>query len=72
MYSPQIVSIALGTNDVSNGDGKSKRLPFDSTTYVNNYIAFIKTIRSKYPAAKIALLSSPTVQGSTGNYWNDV
>jgi lysophospholipase L1-like esterase len=28
-YTPSIVSIALGTNDLSNGDGKSPRKSFD-------------------------------------------
>jgi hypothetical protein len=64
-YSPVIVSIALGTNDVSKGDGKVNRSPFDSATYVNGYISFIKTVKSKYPSAQIALLSSPTVHGQT-------
>lgn len=66
-YQPNIVSIALGTNDVSRGDGKVSRLPFDSATFVNGYIAFIKTVKSKYPLAQIALLSSPTVHGDTRN-----
>ncbi|MEO5893201.1 MAG: hypothetical protein ABIQ31_23320, partial [Ferruginibacter sp.] len=37
-FTPRIVSIALGTNDFSRGDGIKKRLPFDSTTFVNAYI----------------------------------
>src|SRR4030095_6733658 len=63
-YQPQIVSIALGTNDFSNGDGKKPRLPFDSVQFVNNYIKFLQTVRSKYPDAKIALLSSAMLNGS--------
>lgn len=30
-YAPQVVSIALGTNDLSASDGKTPRLPFDRT-----------------------------------------
>jgi hypothetical protein len=65
IYNPDIVTIALGTNDVSKGDGKVNRMPFDSATYVNGYLSFIKTIKSKYHSAQIVLLSSPTVHGET-------
>ena len=60
-YSPGIVSIALGTNDLSTGDGKRPRLPFDSATFVSHYINFVELVKTKYPAAQIALLSSPMV-----------
>jgi len=62
-YDPRIVSIALGTNDLSNGDGKKPRLPFDSAIYVGNYIKFVQLVKSKYPNAQIALLSSPMING---------
>lgn len=62
-YSPQVVSIALGTNDLSAGDGKIPRLPFDSTRYVRTYVQFIQLVKSKYPQARIALLSSPMASG---------
>ncbi len=65
-YKPQIVSIALGTNDFSNGDGKKTRLPFDSAVFVSNYIKFVQLVKSKYPEAQIALLSSPMVSGRNG------
>jgi lysophospholipase L1-like esterase len=57
-YSPQVVSIALGTNDFSNGDGIKPRLPFDSATFVQQYIQFVQLVKTKYPTAQIALLSS--------------
>lgn len=57
-YTPQIVSIALGTNDFSNGDGVNPRKPFDSAAFVNQYIQFVQLVKTKYPAAQIALLSS--------------
>ncbi len=63
-YHPVVVSIALGTNDFSEGDHKHERLPFDSTVFVNNYIKFIRLVKSKYPNSKIALLSSPMINGS--------
>jgi hypothetical protein len=64
-YSPRIVSIALGTNDLSNGDGVHPRQPFDSAVFVNGYIKFVQLIKSKYPSAMIALLSSPMVDGDS-------
>jgi lysophospholipase L1-like esterase len=63
-YHPAIVSIALGTNDFSEGDHVHERLPFDSTVFVNNYIRFVQLVKSKYPSARIALLSSPMINGS--------
>lgn len=62
-YTPDLVSICLGTNDFSDGDGRMERLPFDSAQYVNNYIAFIEIIYSHYPETQICLLSSPMVSG---------
>lgn len=61
---PAILSIALGTNDYSNGDGKRERSPFDSAVFVSTYIKFVQLVKSKYPKAQIALLSSPMVNGS--------
>jgi hypothetical protein len=62
-YHPRIVSIALGTNDFSNGDGHRPRLPFDSAVFVSAYIKFVQLVKSKYPEAQIALLSSPMIRG---------
>lgn len=62
-YSPRVVSIALGTNDFSRGDGKKERLPFDSARFVTAYIDFVQLVKTKYPSAQIALLSSPMVNG---------
>jgi hypothetical protein len=64
-YSPQIVSIALGTNDFSKGDGKRPRKPFDAVMFTKNYVEFVQLVKSKYPKAKIALLSSPMVKGDS-------
>jgi lysophospholipase L1-like esterase len=62
-YIPDIVTIALGTNDLSGGDGKTPRNPFDSTVFVRTYINFLKTIYHHYPATQIILLTSPMVNG---------
>lgn len=63
---PAIVSIALGTNDFSLGDGVHARLPFDSAVFVSTYIKFVQLVKSKYPSAQIVLLNSPTVYDSWG------
>lgn len=62
-YQPVIVSIALGTNDFSNGDGKKQRLPFDSAAFVTAYIEFVQQVKTIYPKTQIALLSSPMING---------
>jgi hypothetical protein len=64
LFTPKIASIALGTNDFSNGDGVKPRLPFDSAQFTIRYISFIKTVKSKYPKAVIALLNSPMISGT--------
>ena len=60
---PNLVSICLGTNDLSNGDGTKPRLAFDKNRYVSNYINFVKTVYNHYPNTQIVLLNSPTVVG---------
>jgi hypothetical protein len=64
LYKPQVVSIALGTNDFSDGDGVHPRSPFDSARFVRDYIQFVQLVRSKNPQATLALLSSPMVKGA--------
>lgn len=61
-YNPDIVCICLGTNDMSKGDGINEKQPFDSSTFIPAYSAFLETIYSHYPTAKIALLTSPMLK----------
>ncbi len=61
---PDLVSICLGTNDLSNGDGKKPRKPFDAEKFTNKYIDFVNEIFSHYPNAKLALLTSPMVSAA--------
>lgn len=63
-FQPAVISIALGTNDLSNGDGNTLRLPFDSVAFVEAYVRFIRSLKVKHPAAAIALLSSPMVRSA--------
>jgi lysophospholipase L1-like esterase len=62
-FQPDLVSICLGTNDLSDGDGKKARLPFNEEKYVSNYIDFIKTVYKHAPNTRIVLLNSPMVSG---------
>lgn len=71
-FTPKVVSIALGTNDFSNGDGKRPRLPFDSAAFTAKYIDFVKVVKAKYPKARIALLSSPMVQGERNSLLQNI
>ncbi len=75
-YQPDIVSIALGTNDFSDGDGRKERLPFNSHKFIGNYIEFVQMIRKRYPNAQIVLLNSPMVSGGKNRrfveYLNEV
>lgn len=65
-FTPDLVSIALGTNDFSDGDGVHERLPFDSAAYVQHYIDFVEVIYAKYPNPQLCLLTSPMVSGEKG------
>jgi len=62
-YTPDLVTICLGTNDFSNGDKSYDRAPIDSATFVTEYIKFIKKLRGHYPKAQIVCLSSPVFRG---------
>ncbi|UMY65398.1 SGNH/GDSL hydrolase family protein [Flavobacterium sp. HJ-32-4] len=62
-FQPDVVTICLGTNDLSAGDGKKPRTPFDAKQFTDNYIAFIKMLQQRYPKAQIVLLSSPMLNG---------
>lgn len=61
VFIPDIVCIALGTNDLSTGDGTTARPAFDSAVFINKYVNFIGVVYSHYPHTRIVLLSSPMV-----------
>lgn len=61
---PDLVSICLGTNDLSNGDGKKPRKPFDAEKFTSQYIDFVNEIFRHYPKTKLALLTSPMISGA--------
>ena len=62
-YVPDLVSICLGTNDFSDGDGSYDRGELDSAEFVAAYIRFVKRIRNRYPHVPICCLSSPMLSG---------
>lgn len=45
--------MALGTNDSSNGDGTTARLPFGSARFVTSYAQFVQLVKAKYPQVRI-------------------
>jgi len=63
-FEPDFVLVALGTNDLSSGDGSRQRQAFDSVTFINEYIRFIGTLYACYPNARIILLTSPMIADS--------
>lgn len=70
-FKPNIISIALGTNDFSGGDGKKERLPFNPEKYVSNYINFIKMLYEHNPKAQIVITNSPMVNGERAVVFED-
>ena len=60
---PRVISIALGTNDISRGDGVTPRTAFDSAVFVKGYIDYVQMVKNIHPRARIALLSSPMLNG---------
>lgn len=70
-FQPDIISIALGTNDFSGGDGKKERLPFNAEKYVSNYINFIKMLYEHNPNVQIVITNSPMVAGERAIVFED-
>ena len=59
-YQPQLVCINLGTNDLSTNN-------YDIQLYEKNYRMFLKTVRTKYPNAKIVLITGPMLGEKESN-----
>ncbi len=70
-WKPDVISISLGTNDLSEGDGVHYRKPFDRNLFISKYIAFIEDLYRDNPDVKVALLSSPVVTGSNKRILKD-
>ena len=70
-FSPDLVSICLGTNDLSEGDHQKERKDFDKEKYTNAYIDFVSGIFEHYPNTKLALLTSPMISGEKGEWLSE-
>lgn len=70
-FQPDIISIALGTNDFSGGDGKKERLSFNAEKYVSNYVNFIKMLYKHNPKVQIVITNSPMVGGDRAVVFED-
>jgi len=62
-FKPELISINLGTNDLSDGDGQHERLPFSVDDYVGAYINFVQHLIDTRDNPKIAILDSPMISG---------
>jgi hypothetical protein len=58
-FSPEVIVMCIGANDLSDGDGVTPRAPFDSTRFITSYISFISNIHQYHPEAKLLLLNGP-------------
>jgi lysophospholipase L1-like esterase len=58
-YQPDLVSICLGTNDFSAGDGSTPRAQFDSVRFEQAYVNFVRNIYGHYPSTQVLLQTSP-------------
>lgn len=64
---PDLISICLGTNDLSRGDGIKPRLPFNEDKFIAAYVDFVQKLYERDPSVSIALLTSPMVGGTNGS-----
>ncbi|HET7458899.1 MAG TPA: GDSL-type esterase/lipase family protein [Gemmatimonadaceae bacterium] len=63
-YTPDLVVVALGTNDFSDGGGKTPRPALDGPAFVRDYTRFVAGVRARYPRARLLLLTSPTIDST--------
>lgn len=59
LYQPDLVIIALGTNDFSDGGGPEPRAALDRQKFIQSYKGFFTQLSNKYPRAKFLLVASP-------------
>ncbi|PAP75995.1 AGE family epimerase/isomerase [Rubrivirga marina] len=62
-YRPDLVVVALGTNDFSAGDGETPRPALDGEAFVSDYVGFVERVRQQNAEAPILLLNSPVFEG---------
>ena len=62
-YRPDLVVVALGTNDFSQGDGETSRPDLDGAAFVDDYARFLDRLRQRYPDAPVLLTDSAVFEG---------
>lgn len=62
-YRPDLVVVALGTNDFSAGDGETPRAALDGEAFVADYAQFLARLRQRYPGPPFLLVNSPVFEG---------
>ncbi len=62
-FIPDIVSICLGTNDFSSGDGVTPRAAFDPEKFIPAYVDFLHTVHAHYPDVQIVITNTPMLSG---------
>ena len=62
---PILAVIALGTNDISDGEARAAS-PFDSSVYTMRYVGFADRLAEAYPRADFVLVTSPMTRGERG------
>ena len=62
---PLLAVIALGTNDINDGDERAGSR-FDSSVYAMRYVAFADRLAEAYPRADFVLVTSPMTRGERG------
>jgi lysophospholipase L1-like esterase len=70
-FKPDIISIALGTNDFSEGDATKERQPFNADKFVSNYVNFLKMLYKHNPNVQIVVVNSPMVNGERDKVFTD-
>lgn len=70
-FKPDIISIALGTNDFSEGDKTKERKPFDPEKFISAYVNFVKMLYRHNPNVQIVLVNSPMVNGEKDKVFTD-
>lgn len=70
-FKPDIISIALGTNDFSNGDGIKARNPFNAEKFISNYVSFLKMLYKHNPNVQIVVVNSPMINGEKDKLFTD-
>lgn len=70
-FKPDIISIALGTNDFSEGDGTKARAPFSPEKFISNYVNFVRMLYKHNPNVQIVVVNSPMVNGEKDKVFTD-